>query len=80
MSRSPKVTGRHTVERAIKNVGLAIAAFGAPTVSQEYLVKLRVICLRQAQACQPNASPAEVVREANQRYRNCLNFLNVGRS
>lgn len=79
-SPAPKGVGRHTVERAIKNVGHAIAAAGAPSLSQEYLVKLRTICLRQAQAQQPNASPDEVVCEADQRYRNCLNFLNVGQS
>lgn len=79
-SPAPKGVGRSTVERAIKNVGLAIAAAGAPTLSPEYLTKLRTVCLRQAAEHLPNGSPDNVVRDADQRFRNCLNFLTGGQS
>ena len=68
-------TARHVVSRALKDTGQVIKAAGLSSLSPEYLTKLRTICLRQASACQPNASPNEVVRDADQRYRNCLSFL-----
>lgn len=76
MSRPIKEnTVRHATTRALKDAGQAIAAAGLSSLSPEYLTKLRVTCLRQAQACQPNGTPAEIVRDADQRYRNCLSFL-----
>lgn len=71
-------TARHVVSRALKDTGQVIKAAGLSSLSPEYLTKLRTICLRQASACQPNASPNEVVRDADQRYRNCLSFLTGG--
>jgi len=50
------------------------------SLSPEYLTKVRTVCLRQAQACQPTASPDEVVRDADQRYRHCLSFLTGAQS
>jgi hypothetical protein len=73
-------TARHIVSRALKDAGQAIKVAGLSPLSPEYLEKVRVTCLRQAQACQPNASPDEVVRDADQRYRNCLSFLTGAQS
>jgi hypothetical protein len=74
-------TARHIISRALKDAGRAIKATGQPTsLSPEYLTKLRLMCLRQAQAHLPTSTPDEVVRDAEQRFRNCLSFLTGAQS
>ena len=81
MRRHPvENTARHVISRALKETGQAIKAAGLSSLSPEYLTKLRTTCLRLAAANQPNASPNEVVRDADQRYRNCLSFLTGSQS
>jgi hypothetical protein len=68
-------TARHVIARALKNVGAAVTTAGSPSLTPEYLTKLRTTCLRLAAAHLPNATPDEVVRDADRRYRDCLSFL-----
>jgi len=65
----------HIVVSALKNAGRAVAAAGQPSLTPEYLTKLRTMCLRQAVEHLPSASPEAQVREADRRYRDCLHFL-----
>ncbi len=65
----------HIVVTALKNAGRALAAAGQPSLTSEYLTKLRTICLRQAVEHLPDGSPEAHVREADRRYRDCLHFL-----
>ena len=60
---------------ALKNAGRALTAAGQPSLTPEYLTKLRTMCLRQAVEHLPGASPEAHVREADRRYRDCLHFL-----
>jgi hypothetical protein len=73
-------TARHIVSRALKDTGQAIKVAGLSSLSPEYLTKLRTTCLRQAAEHLPTGTPDEVVRDADQRYRNCLSFLTGAQS
>ena len=73
-------TARHVVSRALKDTGQVIKTAGLSPISPEYLQKLRTTCLQLASAHPPNAAPEEVVRDAEQRYRNCLSFLTGSKS
>lgn len=65
----------HIVITALKNAGRALTAAGQPSLTLEYLTKLRTMCLRQAVEHLPGAPPETHAREANRRYRDCLHFL-----
>ena len=70
MGQAPNI-----VVTALKNAGRALTAAGQPSLTPEYLTKLRTMCLRQAVEHLPGASPEVHVREADRRYRDCLHFL-----
>jgi hypothetical protein len=69
MGQAPDILGT-----ALKNAGRALTAAGQPSLTPEYLTKLRTM-LRQAVEHLPGASPEDRVREADRRYRDCVHFL-----
>jgi hypothetical protein len=66
---------RNHDQQVAATVAETMHAAGQPSGDAEYFQKLRVTCLRLAQAHAPNAAPHDVVREADQRFRSCVAFL-----